>query len=72
MMACCPEVGRKRKGRRASSVGTSARSGAARPSSAHCSLKLKGKEPQAWLTDVIERLLPWRWKAEQLADAVEA
>jgi hypothetical protein len=35
-------------------------------------LKLKGKEPQAWLTDVIERLLPWRWKAEQLADAVEA
>jgi hypothetical protein len=45
--------------------------------------KLNGVEPQAWLTDVLERvvsgrtkahelerLLPWAWKAEQLAAAV--
>ena len=45
--------------------------------------KLNGVEPQAWLTDVLERmvsgrtkanelaqLLPWSWKAQQLADAV--
>jgi transposase len=42
--------------------------------------KLNGVEPQAWLTDVLERmvagrtkaneltrLLPWAWKAERLA-----
>ena len=42
--------------------------------------KLNGVEPLAWLTDVLERmvsgriratqlegLLPWNWKAEQLA-----
>src|SRR5215218_2015165 len=47
--------------------------------------KLNGVEPQAWLTDVLERmvsgrtkthelerLLPWAWKAEQLEAAVEA
>src|SRR4051794_12287294 len=47
--------------------------------------KLNGVEPQAWLTDVLERmvsgrikahelerLLPWAWKAEQLAAAVDA
>ncbi len=47
--------------------------------------KLNGVEPQAWLTDVLERmvsgrtkahelarLLPWAWKAEQLAAAVHA
>ena len=45
--------------------------------------KLNGVEPLAWLTDVLERmvsgrtkanelaqLLPWSWKAQQLADAV--
>jgi transposase len=45
--------------------------------------KLNGVEPQAWLTDVLERvvsgrtkahelerLLPWAWKAEQLTAAV--
>ena len=45
--------------------------------------KLNGLEPQAWLTDVLERmvsgrtkahelerLLPWTWKAEQLEAAV--
>ena len=45
--------------------------------------KLNGVEPLAWLTDVLERmvsgrtkahelerLLPWNWKAEQLAAAV--
>ena len=45
--------------------------------------KLNGVEPQAWLTDVLERmvagrtkahelerLLPWTWKAEQLAGAI--
>jgi len=45
--------------------------------------KLNGVEPQAWLTDVLERmvsgrtkahelerLLPWAWKAEQLEAAV--
>src|SRR5215212_9334807 len=45
--------------------------------------KLNGVEPQAWLTDVLERmvsgrtkahelerLLPWHWKAEQLATVV--
>ena len=47
------------------------------------SAKLNGVEPLAWLTDVLERmvsgrtkahelerLLPWNWKAEQLAAAV--
>jgi transposase len=47
--------------------------------------KLNGVEPLAWLTDVLERmvsgrtkshelarLLPWAWKAEQLAAAVDA
>jgi transposase len=46
--------------------------------------KLNGVEPQAWLTDVLERmvsgrtkatelerLLPWAWKAERLAAAVD-
>jgi transposase len=49
------------------------------------SAKLNGVEPLAWLTDVLERmvsgrtkahelerLLPWNWKAEQLAAAVAA
>ena len=43
--------------------------------------KLNGVEPQAWLTDVLERivsgrtkaheleqLLPWTWQAERVAD----
>ena len=47
--------------------------------------KLNGVEPLAWLTDVLERmvsgrakahelarLLPWPWKAERLAAAVNA
>src|SRR3954466_7617391 len=47
--------------------------------------KLNGVEPQAWLTDVLERmvsgrtkahelerLLPWNWQADQLAAAVDA
>jgi transposase len=47
--------------------------------------KLNGVEPQAWLTDVLERmvsgqtkaheldrLLPWAWKTERLAAAVHA
>ncbi len=47
--------------------------------------KLNGVEPLAWLTDVLERmvsgrtkahelerLLPWTWKVERLAAAVEA
>src|SRR5688500_14833965 len=47
--------------------------------------KLNGVEPQAWLTDVLERmvsgrtqahelerLLPWIWKAERLTAAVDA
>jgi transposase len=47
--------------------------------------ELNGVEPQAWLTDVLERmvsgrtkahelerLLPWVWKAEKLAPAVHA
>jgi transposase len=47
--------------------------------------KLNGVEPQAWLTDVLERmvsgrtkahelerLLPWAWKAERLAAALDA
>ena len=47
--------------------------------------KLNGVEPQAWLTDVLERmvsgrtkahelerLLPWHWKAERLPATVEA
>jgi hypothetical protein len=47
--------------------------------------KLNGVEPQAWLTDVLERMvsgrtkatelkrrLPWTWKAERLAAAVHA
>ena len=46
---------------------------------------LNGVEPQAWLTDVLERmisgrtkahelerLLPWVWKAERLEAALEA
>jgi transposase len=46
--------------------------------------KLNGVEPLAWLTDVLERmvsgrikanelerLLPWNWKAEQLEAAVD-
>ena len=45
--------------------------------------KLNGVEPQAWLIDVLERmvsgrtkahelerLLPWTWQAEQIAAAV--
>src|SRR4051812_19204364 len=47
--------------------------------------KLNEVEPQAWLTDVLERmvsgrtkateleqLLPWTWKAQQLAATVDA
>ena len=47
--------------------------------------KLNGVEPQAWLTDVLERvvsartkahelerLVPWAWKAERLEAAVHA
>ena len=47
--------------------------------------ELKGVEPLAWLTDVLERmvsgrtkihelerLLPWAWKAERVASAVDA
>jgi transposase len=47
--------------------------------------KLNGVEPQAWLTDVLERmvsgrtkahelerLLPWVWQAQQLTAAVDA
>jgi transposase len=47
--------------------------------------KLNGVEPLAWLTNVLERmvagrtkanelerLLPWTWQAEQLAVAVHA
>ena len=47
--------------------------------------RLNGVEPQAWLTDVLERmvsgrtkvhelerLLPWTWKAERLSAAVHA
>jgi len=47
--------------------------------------KLNGVEPQAWLTDVLERmvsgqtkarelerLLPWAWKAERLEAALDA
>ncbi len=47
--------------------------------------KLDGVEPLAWLTDVLERMvsgrtkaherewvLPWAWKAERLASAVDA
>ena len=47
--------------------------------------KLNAVEPQAWLTDVLERVvsgrtkahglagpLPWTWKAERLAAAVHA
>src|SRR3954454_15471776 len=47
--------------------------------------KLNGVEPLAWLTDVLERVvsgrtkatelehfLPWNWKAQQLADVVNA
>ena len=47
--------------------------------------KLNGVDPQAWLTDVLERmvsgrtkalglerLLPWVWKAEWLEAALEA
>ena len=47
--------------------------------------RLNAVEPQAWLTDLLERvvsgrtktrelgrLLPWSWKTEQLAAAVDA
>jgi transposase len=47
--------------------------------------KLNGVEPQAWLTDVLERmvsgrtkvhelegLLPWAWKAERLTATADA
>ena len=47
--------------------------------------ELNGVEPQAWLTDVLERmvsgrikatelaqLLPWAWQAERRAAAVQA
>ena len=47
--------------------------------------KLNGVEPQAWLTDVLERmvsgrtkaneleqLLPWVWKAEQVGTELKA
>ena len=47
--------------------------------------RLNGVEPSAWLTDVLERmvsgrtkaqeveqLLPWTWKAERLAAIVDA
>ena len=47
--------------------------------------KLNGVEPQAWLTDVLERmvsgrtkanelehLLPWNWKIERLAAVADA
>ena len=47
--------------------------------------KLNGVEPQAWLTDVLERmvagrtkatelapLLPWNWQAEQRTAAINA
>ncbi len=47
--------------------------------------KLNGVKPQAWLTDVLERmvsgrtkahelgrLLPWSWKAERLAAVADA
>ena len=47
--------------------------------------QLNGVEPQAWLTDVLERvvsgrtkahelerLLPWAWRAERLAAAAHA
>jgi len=47
--------------------------------------KLNGVDPLAWLTDVLERmvsgqtkthelerLLPWSWKAEQLAATADA
>ena len=47
--------------------------------------RLNGVEPLAWLTDVLERmvsgrskaheldrLLPWAWKAERLATAINA
>ena len=49
------------------------------------SAKLDGVEPQAWLTDVLERmvagrtkahelegLLPWSWQAERCAAAARA
>jgi hypothetical protein len=51
----------------------------------HNLLQLNGIEPLAWLTDVLERmvsgrtkanelaqLLPWSWKAERLATTVHA
>jgi transposase len=54
-------------------------------STAAATAKLNSVEPLAWLTDVLERmvsglgkaheleqLLPWDWKAEQLAAAVGA
>jgi transposase len=34
--------------------------------------KLNGVEPQAWLTDVLERLLPWNWQAERIMAAAKA
>jgi hypothetical protein len=33
---------------------------------------LSGIEPLAWLTDLLERLLPWAWQAQQLTAAVNA
>ena len=56
-----------------------------RPASLVATAKLNGVEPQAWLTNVLERmisrrtkvqelerLLPWVWKAERLPATVEA
>ncbi len=55
------------------------------PASLIGTAKLNGVEPRTWLTDVLERmvsgrikanelgrLLPWAWKAERLATAVHA
>jgi transposase len=54
-------------------------------STAAATAKLSSVEPLAWLTDVLERvvsgrtkahelgrLLPWAWKAQRLAAAVDA
>ena len=59
--------------------------GAAIVASLVTTAKLNGVEPLAWLTDVLERmvsgrtkahelerLLPWNWKAERLAAAIDA
>ena len=55
------------------------------PGPLRATAKLNGVEPQAWPTDVLERmvagrtiahelerLLPWAWQAERLAAAVHA